>query len=176
MKNQNMMKNKTIGGYTFKHSVSIEDVAVAALIKFYLKEMEAEKPGMAKIMLQELVRPSTSRSTSTITDTSTSAGMYTGRNIPTIDCAKLAQVIDAARDYAIHSSFMSTGGGEAREAREAREAINPDSDPLLERTLSYIDNDLLQGLSGKDYVSRMPIELADMVMECYGWFVVHQNS
>ena len=148
----------------FKRSVSIEDVAVAALIKFYLKEMEAEKPGMARIILQELVLPSIATTK--------------GQNIPTIDCAKLAQVIDAARDYAIHSSlnpsllssFMSTG------ATKPREAINADGDPLLERTLSYIDNDLLQGLSGKDYVSRMPIELADMVMECYGWFVVHQNS
>ena len=147
MKNKNMMKNQSIDHHSFKRLVSIEDVAVAALIKFYLKEMEAEKPGMAKIMLQELVKqPKNSRST--------------GRNIPTIDCAKLAQVIDAARDYARHT----------------RECIAPNGDPLLERTLSYIDGDLLQGLSGKDYVTRMPIELADMVMECYGWFVVHQNS
>ena len=66
MKNQNIPipkqkqtqnQSKHTGGYyTFKRSVSIEDVAVAALIKFYLKEMEAEKPGLAKIMLQELVQ------------------------------------------------------------------------------------------------------------------------
>ena len=170
MKNKNMMKNQSFYHHSFKASVSIEDVAVAALIKFYLKEMEAEKPGMAKIMLQELVRPSTT------TSTNISRITVRGRDIPTIDCAKLPQVIDAARTHAIHSSFISRGGGEAREAREAREAINPDGDPLLERTLSYIDNDLLQGLSGKDYITRMPIELADMVMECYEWFVVHQNS
>ncbi len=183
MKNKNMMKNQSIDHHFFKTSVSIEDVAVAALIKFYLKEMEAEKPGMARIMLEQLVRPSTTTSTGTITDTSTSAGMYTGSTsrradkvIATIDCAKLAQVIDAARTHAIHSSFMSTEDGDGGEAREAREAINTDGDPLLERTLFYIDGDLLQGLSGSDYITRMPIELADMVMECYGWFVVHQNS
>ncbi len=144
-----MIYKHTDSGHVFKPSppsapsLSIETVAVSALIKFYLTE--AKRAGMdtaAMAILREIVEPGRSRNTIT----------GRGRNIPTIDCAKLAQIIDAARDYA--------------------KSVNPNAiqvsdDPLLERTVSYINEELLQNLSGTDYVRRMPIELADMLMDCY---------
>lgn len=112
-------------------SIQIETVAVAALIKFYLTD--SKRVGTASVstaIIREIVEPGVT---------------------PTINCEKLAQVIDTARDY----------------VKSVNSPLNTSGDPLLERTLNYINEDLLQNLSGTDYVRRMPIELADMLLECY---------
>lgn len=122
-------------------SIQIETVAVAALIKFYLtesKRADMDTASAAMAIMRQIVEP----------------GIDTGR--VTINCEKLAQVIDAARDYV--KSVTLNG---------SLNAIHASGDPLLERTLNYINEDLLQNLSGTDYVRRMPIELADMLLECY---------
>ena len=126
---------KEHSGHVFKPSapsLSIEAVAVAALIKFYLAE--SKMAGAASAIMRGIVEP----------------GIDTGR--VTINCEKLAQVIDAALDYV---------------KSVAPNAINASDNPLLERTLNYINEEFLQNLSGTDYVRRVPIELADMLMECY---------
>ena len=89
-----------------------------------------------------------------------------------IDGIKLAELIDAARDYVKtkigqgdQPSLICQSNQPSHITSQIKENVQFSvNDPIVGNTWKYIHN-LLQSLSGKEYVAQMPVEMLEMIFD-----------
>lgn len=127
------------------YGFNMVDVAVAAIIKSYLMNMAKEA---AVEQLGRIVSPGVKEM---------QGGSVKENKIPqekwaTINGAELASLIDSAAAGArVSAEEWKAGEGEK----------------TLSKAIDYIQNNVLPNLSGKKYVTVMPVEMAEFVTDCW---------
>lgn len=128
-----------------QYGFKMVDLVVAVMLKAYLQEMVAEE---VLGLLSRIVSPGMR---------SIRGGTVKRRGLEqstwiTINGAELASLIESARAAAAISA----------ESWRAQEG-----EALLKKTIEYMKDDVLPGLSGKRYVASMPVEMAEFITDCW---------
>ena len=131
--------------HTDEYGFKMVDLTVAAMIKAYLQSMKVEA---AQEKLREIVSPAVQE---------LHGGTVKARKLPKeqwseIEGEALAALIDDARAAATIS---------------AMEWQAQEEEPLLQKTIDFMRDNLFPMLSGEDYVASMPAEMAEFITDCW---------
>lgn len=128
-----------------EYGFSITDLTVAALIKAYLQTMKVEAvPEKLSLIVSPEMRDLRGGS---VKGRRPAAEQWSG-----IDREALAALIDTARAAATIS---------------AMEWQAQPGEKLLGRTIEFMRDDLFPALDGKQYVTTMPVEMAEFITDCW---------
>ena len=128
-----------------EYGFNITDLTVAAMIKSYLQTMKVE---VVPEELRKIVSPEMQGLRGgTVKERKMEVEQWRG-----IDRDAFATLIDDARTAATIS------------AMEWQAQLGEN---LLERTIEFMRDDLLPVLDGKEYVTSMPVEMAEFITDCW---------
>ena len=128
-----------------EYGFSITDLTVAAMIKAYLQSMKVE---VVPEELRKIVSPEMrALRGGSVKERKMEVEQWRG-----IDRDAFAVLIDNARTAATIS---------------AMEWQAQPGEKLLERTIEFMRDDLLPVLDGKEYVTSMPVEMAEFITDCW---------
>ncbi len=131
--------------YADKYGFNITDLTVAAMIKAYLQSMKVE---VVPEELRKIVSPEMrALRGGSVKERKMEVEQWRG-----IDRDAFATLIDDARTAATIS------------AMEWQAQLGEN---LLERTIEFMRDDLLPVLDGKEYVTSMPVEMAEFITDCW---------
>ena len=131
--------------YADKYGLNITDLTVAAMIKAYLQSMKVE---VVPEELRKIVSPEMrALRGGSVKERKMEVEQWRG-----IDRDAFATLIDDARTAATIS------------AMEWQAQLGEN---LLERTIEFMRDDLLPVLDGKEYVTSMPVEMAEFITDCW---------
>ena len=131
--------------YADKYGFNITDLTVAAMIKAYLQSMKVE---VVPEELRKIVSPEMrALRGGSVKERKMEVEQWRG-----IDRDAFAALIDDARTAATIS------------AMEWQAQLGEN---LLERTIEFMRDDLLPVLDGKEYVTSMPVEMAEFITDCW---------
>ena len=131
--------------YADKYGFNITDLTVAAMIKAYLQSMKVE-------VVPEELRKIVSPEMRVLRGGSVKERKMEVEQWRGIDRDAFATLIDDARTAATIS------------AMEWQAQLGEN---LLERTIEFMRDDLLPVLDGKEYVTSMPVEMAEFITDCW---------
>ena len=128
-----------------EYGFNITDLTVAAMIKAYLQSMKVE---VVPEELRKIVSPEMrALRGGSVKERKMEVEQWRG-----IDRDAFATLIDDARTAATIS------------AMEWQAQLGEN---LLERTIEFMRDDLLPVLDGKEYVTSMPVEMAEFITDCW---------
>lgn len=131
--------------YADKYGFNITDLTVAAMIKAYLQSMKVE---VVPEELRKIVSPEMrALRGGSVKERKMEVEQWRG-----IDRDAFATLINDARTAATIS------------AMEWQAQLG---EILLERTIEFMRDDLLPVLDGKEYVTSMPVEMAEFITDCW---------